>query len=84
MSTIFQVYDVDDVLHVKIRKDDGGWHRCCVAPGDDADRIMERVNAHLERMGHGRVSGAEVAELKTRVAQEHTPEKIAVHRARQT
>lgn len=70
----------DGVINLRFIKDDGGYHRVSIQPGDDVDQVMAAVNAHLRAMGQNAV--ADVVSAKRLVAERHTPEAIQKFRAR--
>lgn len=67
-----QIVDGDDVFDI-------GYHRTSIECGGDCDAQMAAVNAHLESMGNGQVSGKEIEEIKKHSKISFTPERIAAY-----
>lgn len=67
------------ILLVRILKSDGGWHRTAIEPGEDVDRTMAAVNAHLRAMGCEPC--ADYAPLVAEARKQHTPELVAKFKA---
>ena len=74
--------DENGIILIRFKKPDGGWHRTSIEPGIDAAAQMAAVNAHLESMGHEKVSNDDVQVIKDAVEIEHKPEVVTAYRAR--
>lgn len=73
--------DENGIVFIRFRKPDGGWHRTSVEPGQDVDKTMEAVNAHLERMGHTKIGRSDLDVIRNTIAIEHKPEVVAKFRS---
>ena len=70
----------DGTLQIRFLKDDGGWHRTSIEPGEDVDAQMARVNAHLQQLGSAALPNH--ASVTARAATEHTPARVNAFRAK--
>lgn len=61
------------------------WHRACVAPGADLDKVLGAVNADIGSRPALKMPAvakdARLAELRSIVAKAHTPDVVARHAA---
>ena len=77
------------IIQIRFRKElveDGKvltseYHRTSLQPGDDLDRQMNAVNAHLKQMGCAVVDADGIESIRRIVDAEHTPERIAAFKA---
>ena len=88
-STLNQttVDELTGIVSFRLRKelvlDDGtvvdlGWHRFCVAPGEDPNQVLATINTHLasnEIQGGPLVAG-DMEQVRIRTRQEHSPERV--------
>ena len=79
-------FDEFQIAHVRMSKtDDNGVttnHRTTIPPGVDPDAQMQEVGNHLQAMGYPRIVGQQLAQLRSIVAQRHTPAVITAFQNR--
>lgn len=70
----------DSTLQIRFKKEDGGYHRNVLPPGDSLDAQMTFINSHLASMGYTPIDSLSIEEIQNIVKKEQTPEKIIKYR----
>lgn len=73
--------ELNGIIQLRLLKNDGGWHRTTLLPGQNVMAQFVAVNEHLAALGQSPVSDADISTVVSVASNLWTPEIVAAFNA---